>query len=102
MKQDIPPRAQRRSMASRSSAYEYSTAEVPYRPLQLTRHPVTMPDEVSPSLKSVWKRLLLLLVMVGFGAICVHGGAARTVISWARSLSDYEPTQQMAFDSGRE
>jgi hypothetical protein len=44
---------------------------------------------------------LLLMVMVGFGAICIHGGAARAVISWARSLSGYESTQQMAFESGR-
>jgi hypothetical protein len=101
MKQDIPPRSHRRPVTSPSSAFEYSKAEVPYRSLQLTRHPVTMPDDASPFLKSVWKRLLLLAVMVGFGAICIHGEAARAVISWARSLSGYESTQQMAFESGR-
>lgn len=101
MKQDFTPRGHGRPGSSRSSAFEYSTAEVPYRPLHLTRHRVTMPDEVSPVMKSLWKRLLLLTVMVGFGAVCVHGGAARAVISWTRLLTGYESTQQMAFESGR-
>ena len=101
MKQDITPQGHGRPMKSRSSAFEYSTAEVPYRPLQLTRHRVSMPDEMSPVMKSVWKRLLLLTVMVGFGGVCVHGGAARAVISWARLLTGYKSTQQMAFESGR-
>lgn len=101
MKQDILPRSQRRLKASRSSTYEYSTAAVPYRPLQLTLHRVTMPSEVSPLMKSVWKRLLLLGVMLGFGAVCVHGGAARAVIFWARSVSGFESTQEMAFELDR-
>lgn len=101
MKQDIPLRGQRRAATPGSSAYDYSTAGVPYRPLRLTRHQVTLPGEVSPVIKSVWKRLLLLAVMLGFGVVCVHGGAARWVLSKARFTSGEDETPRVAFESGR-
>jgi len=101
MTQDNPARAHRRDPGSRSSTYEYSTAGVPYRPLQLTRHPVVMAGAEAPVMRGVWKRLLLLVVMAGFGAMCVHGGVARRLISWMRLASGEDGAQRVAFEAGR-
>ena len=101
MRQDNPPRNPRRMPKSRPSRYQFSTADLPYRPLRLTRQRVVMPDTPEASAGAFWRRLALIAVILGFGAVWLHGGAARQVLSWVRQAVAVEDAgKRLAQETG--
>jgi hypothetical protein len=102
MRQDNPPRDQRRTPSARPSHFQFATADLPYRPLRLTRQQVTMPDSAGSAAPRHWgKRLVLLAVVIGFGAVWLHGGVARQVISWARQVAAEDAGNRVALETGK-
>lgn len=86
---------------SRPSRYQFSTADLPYRPLRLTRQRVVMPDTPLVSAGAFWRRLALIAVILGFGAVWLHGGAARQLLSWVRQAVAVEDAgKRLAQETG--
>ena len=87
---------------TRPSRYQFSTANLPYRPLSLTRHRVVMPiSESAASVGPTGKRLLLVAIIIGFGAVWLHGGAARQVLTWLRQTVTEDAGKRLALESGQ-
>lgn|GEM_PF-5215582 len=102
MRQDNPPPSERRMPKTRPSRYQFSTANLPYRPLSLTRHRVVMPiSESAASVGPTGKRLLLVAIILGFGAVWLHGGAARQVLTWLRQTVTEDAGKRLALESGK-
>lgn len=101
MRQDNPPRGQRRMPPPRSSRSQFSTSDLPYRPQSLNRHQVTMPLPMEFAPRHLGKRLALLTVIVGFTALWLHGGVARQVIAWARQVAAADTGNRVALETGK-